>query len=508
VFAGSFPLAAVSAVGGDLVAGEDVVDLIDGLVERSLVDPVGEGDESRFRLLEPVRQLAAEKLAARGETEATRAAHTQWYLELLVDLSDRWRAGDDQGTWPIAARELPNLKSAFDHLVGTGRIEQAQQFAVAGYRPIALHFDTIPMYDWASRAVSLDLSYVGPSTASVCAMAAWGAIPRGDLEGAALWLRRGAAAIERGSRDDGLVIAAAIHHVLFGGRSAVDDEFLQRGTDDALRSGELDRQVWVLAYAGRADEALAVAQTLGNKVLIALARVVAVRTTRARDGDEESRWEALESYLESAQRCHSYLMVNQAAHLLGAAHIRAGRAIDGLLLLRAPARDWLLRGDSRIWGVLHSLATGLAATGDLTAAARLAAAIGDRHLTFISNAERVQLRSLLTAGLSDEDRARHERAGRKLDAGAAVAEALQRIDALAPSDRSAARPSDVDACDLTARQQDVATLVARGFTNKQIAHRLGISRFTAETHVRNILERLGAASRTEIATWAARRQQA
>ena len=65
IFAGSFPLAAASTVGGDPVEGEDVVDLIDGLVGRSWVDPVGEGDESRFRLLEPVRQLAAEKLAAR-----------------------------------------------------------------------------------------------------------------------------------------------------------------------------------------------------------------------------------------------------------------------------------------------------------------------------------------------------------------------------------------------------------------------------------------------------------
>ena len=507
IFAGSFPLAAVSTVGGGPIEGEEVVDLIDGLVRRSWVDPVGEGDESRFRLLEPVRQLAAEKLAARGATEAARAAHTKWYLERIVDLSDRWRAGDDQGTWPIASRELPNLKAAFDHLVETGRIEQAQQFAVAGYGPIDLHFDTIPVYDWAPRAASLDLSHVGPSTASVCAMAAWGAISRGDLEGAAIWLRRGAAAIEHGSRDDGLVVAAAMHHVVFGGQLAVDDEFLQRGTDDALRSGELDRQVWVLAYAGRADEALTVARKLGNKLLIALARVVVVLTASARDGDdEESRWEALESYWESAQRCHSYLMVNQAAHLLGAAHIRAGAAIDGLLLLRAPARDWLLRGDTRVWGVLHSLATGLAASGDLTAAARLAAAIGDRPLTFVSDAERVQLRSLVDAGLSDEDGARHERAGRELDAGAAVTEALQRIEALVPSNTTAARPTDAGAGDLTARQQDVATLVARGFTNKQIAHRLGISRFTAETHVRNILERLGAASRAEIATWAARRQ--
>ena len=338
-------------------------------------------------------------------------------------------------------------------------------------------------------------------------MAAWGAIPRGDLEGAAVWLRRGAAAIERGSRDDGLVVAAAMHHVVFGGQLAVDDAFLQRSTDDALRSGELDRQVWVLAYAGRADEALAVALTLGNKLLIALARVVVVLTTSARDSDEESRWEALESYWESAQRCHSYLMVNQAAHLLGAAHIRAGAAIDGLLLLRAPARDWLLRGDTRVWGVLHSLATGLAASGDLTAAARLVGC--DRRPT-----PHVRLRHG-TGSTPIPPRCRPQRRGSsqaRTRRPGARRRCRRRRGTPAnrgprPIGHEAARPTDADASDLTARQQDVATLVARGFTNKQIAHRLGISRFTAETHVRNILERLGAASRTEIATWAARRQQ-
>jgi len=85
-----------------------------------------------------------------------------------------------------------------------------------------------------------------------------------------------------------------------------------------------------------------------------------------------------------------------------------------------------------------------------------------------------------------------------------VAEAVERIVALAALSSDDAAVSDVDPSDLTARQVEVAKLVAQGFSNKQIAQRLGISRFTAETHVRNILERLGAASRSEIATWATR----
>ncbi len=99
-------------------------------------------------------------------------------------------------------------------------------------------------------------------------------------------------------------------------------------------------------------------------------------------------------------------------------------------------------------------------------------------------------------------RSRHEAAGRELDAGTAVAEALTRIAALSSrSGEDTTARALTDGADLTARQREVAELVARGFTNKQIAQRLGISRFTAETHVRNILERLGAASRSEIATW-------
>ena len=51
-----------------------IVDIIDRLVSRSLLVPVGDADETRFRLLEPVRHLAAEKLAvvARPTALATR----------------------------------------------------------------------------------------------------------------------------------------------------------------------------------------------------------------------------------------------------------------------------------------------------------------------------------------------------------------------------------------------------------------------------------------------------
>jgi DNA-binding NarL/FixJ family response regulator len=57
---------------------------------------------------------------------------------------------------------------------------------------------------------------------------------------------------------------------------------------------------------------------------------------------------------------------------------------------------------------------------------------------------------------------------------------------------------------LTARELDVLELVTAGLRNKEIAARLGISENTAKFHLRNILEKLHAESRTELATRALR----
>ena len=53
---------------------------------------------------------------------------------------------------------------------------------------------------------------------------------------------------------------------------------------------------------------------------------------------------------------------------------------------------------------------------------------------------------------------------------------------------------------LTGREREIAGLVATALTNRQIADRLVLSERTVESHVRNILAKLGAANRTEIAT--------
>jgi DNA-binding NarL/FixJ family response regulator len=75
---------------------------------------------------------------------------------------------------------------------------------------------------------------------------------------------------------------------------------------------------------------------------------------------------------------------------------------------------------------------------------------------------------------------------------------LERIDDLVRRGRLADAPSrGARPSPLTAREQDVLRLLARGRSNRQIGEELFISGKTASVHVSNILAKLGASSRTE-----------
>jgi len=59
---------------------------------------------------------------------------------------------------------------------------------------------------------------------------------------------------------------------------------------------------------------------------------------------------------------------------------------------------------------------------------------------------------------------------------------------------------------LTRREREVALLVARGLTNRQIAQELSVSRNTTNNHVARILRKLGLHSRAQIAAWVTERR--
>lgn len=67
-------------------------------------------------------------------------------------------------------------------------------------------------------------------------------------------------------------------------------------------------------------------------------------------------------------------------------------------------------------------------------------------------------------------------------------------------------PSDPELDQLTAREQEVMRLLARGYAYKEIARRLTISIKTVETHASSVLRKLQLSSRNELAMWAANRR--
>ncbi len=67
-------------------------------------------------------------------------------------------------------------------------------------------------------------------------------------------------------------------------------------------------------------------------------------------------------------------------------------------------------------------------------------------------------------------------------------------------------PTDPELDQLTAREQEVMRLLARGYAYKEIARRLTISIKTVETHASSVLRKLQLSSRNELAMWAANRR--
>ncbi len=87
IFSGGWTLKASEAVGsGEDIEEGEVLDLLSGLVEKSLV-MARESDQAgaRYRLLEPVRQYALQKLEENEQSEAAKRAHAEYFLALAEE---------------------------------------------------------------------------------------------------------------------------------------------------------------------------------------------------------------------------------------------------------------------------------------------------------------------------------------------------------------------------------------------------------------------------------------
>src|SRR5208283_4591315 len=129
VFAESFDLEAAEEVCClQNVEGFDVDDLLGSLVDKNLVVAEPSGGRVRYRLLETIRQFAAEHLVESDEVEAAAigAAHASYYLS-LAELAAPHLFGPEQGRWfARLAADQANLQRAMEHATaerdGTERV--------------------------------------------------------------------------------------------------------------------------------------------------------------------------------------------------------------------------------------------------------------------------------------------------------------------------------------------------------------------------------------------------
>jgi predicted ATPase/DNA-binding SARP family transcriptional activator len=128
IFAGGFTLAAAAAICLSGLDG-DADDLVGRLVEASLIVPEEREGETRYRLLETVRQYAAEQLESRGETASVRRRHADHYLALAESAHTRG-AGQLRGLRQLDA-DIDNLRAAADFAIVSGDVDTEIRLAAA-----------------------------------------------------------------------------------------------------------------------------------------------------------------------------------------------------------------------------------------------------------------------------------------------------------------------------------------------------------------------------------------
>jgi predicted ATPase/DNA-binding CsgD family transcriptional regulator len=533
-FAGGFGLAAAEAVTADEeVPATEVVGLLGALVDKSLVqfDHAGTSP-GRYRLLETVRQYAAEQLDALGPAaaEAIRMAHRDYHLALAEEAAPQLVAAD-QATWMDRLdAELGNLRAAI--------------------------------------AFSLTQADPGPGLRLVTSLRVYWKARGHAAEGAdALRVLLDAPAAQAATPLRARALAAAANlHMQTSGYAIVED-YCQEGLaiaraagDDYLIADLLRERAWVLLRLGQLDAALpliesglGLARRLGEPHLIA--RLLSARTQAtyaagdhggaARDAAEALRlfrlagdglqagvllgnlgyYEVAAGDLDAARR-----HLAEALDIARAFNDRSGAvfgtfnlglaeyladSLDAAEALFAESFDLARRAGMKVQMAYALVGLALAGRGAAEPgwSARLHGAADQAFADLGYAIEPVEGRladldrQRLRAALGDEAFEAEYAAGRALDLARAAEAArrgmrAERTGALA-REPDAAGPGEAVTL-LTPRELDVLKLVAQGLSNPDIAVRLGLSEHTVKRHLANILRRLDLNSRTAVAAWGVR----
>jgi non-specific serine/threonine protein kinase len=484
VFAGGCTLGAAAVVCTPATAAPAAVaaqlDGLDSLVGKSLLhagtSPAG---EPRFGMLETVREYALEQLEASGEAAALRWRHARYYAGLAAEARRDLASPQPVAVLDRLEAELDNFRA----VLGWEEARGAGGETAAGLTAALCQFWYLRGYvaegqHWVRAALTL------PAAAGPTAL-------RAELlgEGVGYWFQG----------DDDLA------------RSHLEESvaiFRERGDARRLatmlhRLGQVvHRRGAAAAAAELHEEALALARAAGDDYTVAFALVGLGNVALEQGGRADARGYYDEALALRRRLGHTWGVahaLNSLADLARAEgdNARAADLLRECLVLRRAIGD---RGNLVL--TLGELAGTNAALGQPARAARLFGAAealrertGVRLASPADRAEADRRAAHACAALGASEFAAAWAAGQRMTLEEAVTYALDH-----PAPDAAAGGG---AGGLTAREREVATLVARGLTNRAIAAALVISERTADTHVERILGKLGFRRRAQIAAWTA-----
>ncbi|MDQ0784629.1 BTAD domain-containing putative transcriptional regulator [Streptomyces sp. B3I8] len=351
VFAGGFDLEAAEAVcGGADIAREDVLNLLAGLVNKSIVVVNSSGDRARYGLLETIRQYGQQRLREQDGAPKLRLRHSDHYRMMAVRAGDEW-CGPGEVDWLIRLRtELPNFRAALDFCTTRrDRVDAGLEIAVNLARTRFWFFNSTlgEGRHWLERLLGLNTDAPRALIAGGLAMKAWIALCQGDNPSAEAFLtacHTMASELPDGAAAPPLTFIEGAHAMLVRG-DPCSAALLTKARDQFLAAGQkgdahMATMLWAMAEAFLGD------RTSARTALDAYA------VEAADSGAEWARtW---------AQWCTGLFELRHGTTDRSPAHLR-----------EALGRQWAI-GDSwgPVWGV-ETLAWAMAATGHHAQSARL-----------------------------------------------------------------------------------------------------------------------------------------
>jgi predicted ATPase/class 3 adenylate cyclase len=156
VFSRGFTLVAATVVCDERDAARGIVlELLGSLVDKSLVVAESPDGERRYRLLEPIREYAWEKLTESGDAPETQRRHAVAFGSLAGSAYEEWENGPAADWLARMERDLPNIRAALQWSVGEGHDLDLGARLVADTTPVFLRLSLLAEgVDWCERVLT------------------------------------------------------------------------------------------------------------------------------------------------------------------------------------------------------------------------------------------------------------------------------------------------------------------------------------------------------------------